>query len=315
MNQEGLGLIAAIVTILCWTVGTFSFAHASQKEAPVSVNRVRLLYATILLSFIVCISERINPWQLIGSVQPQAILMFSISGFIGLSVGDYCSLTAYKFIGSRRTALFGAIAPAAALITEGLLSAFNINSIGIVGMIISMFGMALLAFSRNEKLSIKEQDRTLYTYGMWMAFLGAAGQGIGIAFARKGFDYTNISPFHAAWIRMFAATLIVYLSGVFKRSLVDEFKLITFQPKVFKIIMLGTIFGPVIGASFSLITARHLPAGEAQTVLSLLPISVTIISVYWFKEKINRISILALIIALLGVLLLIWRDKIGDIFA
>ncbi|MFN9583304.1 MAG: EamA family transporter, partial [Bacteroidota bacterium] len=47
------GIGAAMATLLCWTIGTFAFAEASRNAEPLSVNRVRLLFATAALSLIV----------------------------------------------------------------------------------------------------------------------------------------------------------------------------------------------------------------------------------------------------------------------
>ena len=89
MNQT-TGIIAALITLGCWTIGTFSFTKASKLYAPVSVNRVRLLYALILLSFITCIAFQINPIVLFSKPVAMQWVWLGISGIIGLSIGSFC---------------------------------------------------------------------------------------------------------------------------------------------------------------------------------------------------------------------------------
>lgn len=309
MNM-GIGYLAACVTLLSWTVGTFAFTHASREANPSSVNRVRLLYAFVVLSFLVMFFLDKNPLQLFSDPSAEQYMWFGLSGFIGLTLGDYFAFTAYSILGGRRTSLFSCFAPGAALLAAYVFLEEHINWIGISGMAISISGILLLILSRKEQDGVKKEGSEHFVKGIVFAALGAVGQGVGLVLAKKGFECSpaQFNPMYATWMRMFAASICVYAIGAFKINLWSEFKTITFSGKKIRPILIGTLFGPVIGVSFSLLAASHLHASVAQTIFSLLPASVLIASVLVFKEKVPAKSYLAVLVSIMGVLLLVWRD-------
>ncbi len=304
-----IGYLAALVTLLSWTVATYAFTHASRKANPASVNRVRLLYAFLLLSILVMVIEQKNPLTLFGTITENQYLYFGISGFIGLTLGDYFAFTAFKILGNRRTSLFSCFAPSAAFIGAGLLRNEPITLQGILGMLVSVSGIMVLVLSRKEKALVNSEGHGNFGKGVLFGILGALCQGFGLVLAKMGFDASpqGFSPIYATWVRMFIAALSVYAIGAFKQNLITEFKLITLNKEVIRPVALGTLFGPIIGVSFSLLAATNLSTGVAQTLFSMLPISVMLAAVWIYKEKVNWLAYLAVIISLTGVMILVWQ--------
>ncbi|MCA0427053.1 MAG: DMT family transporter [Bacteroidetes bacterium] len=312
MNPIFLGGGAALLTVLSWTIGTFSFAHASRIANPGSVNRVRLLYAFLVLGLMNIFISGINPIQLFSIPEASHYIWFGLSGIVGLTLGDFFAFTAYHILGSRRTSLFSSFAPGAALLAGILLVNEQLSALGIVGMLISISGILLLTASRSEQQAVKEEGRGNFWKGIVYAALGAICQGLGLVLAKKGFNSssTEINAIHATWIRMFIATVSVYAIGAFKTPLIAEFKSISYSSERLKPVLLGTLFGPVIGVSLSLFSANLIEVSITQTILSLLPVSVTFASVFFFGEKINWKSYLAVAISIAGVIILVWRDQL-----
>jgi drug/metabolite transporter (DMT)-like permease len=318
MNQT-TGIIAALITLTGWTIGTFSFTKASKLYAPVSVNRVRLLYACILLSVITCVVlwfkgvSRFPLMELFSGPLPMHWVWLGVSGIIGLSIGDHFAFTAFKILGSSRTSLFNSFAPAAALIGGVLMLGESINIIGIFGMLISIAGIAW--FIKSNAHNNEVLDKKHVTKGIIFAILGAVCQGVGLVFAKKGLVLQNadgqlISPIHATWIRLFIGTIFIYAMGVFKVNVWKEFKEIGTTKLYFKPIIIGTVFGPVMGVSMSLFAASNMDVSLAQTIFSFLPITVIVSAHFMGKEKIKLESIFAALLSLVGVFVLMWRVEI-----
>ena len=74
--------------------------------------------------------------------------------------------------------------------------------------------------------------------------------------------------------------------------------------KAMKYIGLGSIFGPFIGVSLSLLAVQHAPTGIVSTITSIIPILLIPVSIIIFKEKVFPREILGSIITLLGISLL-----------
>jgi drug/metabolite transporter (DMT)-like permease len=312
MNQT-TGIIAALITLGCWTIGTFSFTKAAKLYAPVSVNRVRLLYALILLSFITCIGFQFNPFALFSKPVALQWIWLGISGIIGLSIGDHFAFTAFKIIGSSRTSLFNTFAPAAALVGGIFMLNENINIIGVIGMLISIIGIAW--FIKSNAHNHEELDRKYLLKGIIYAVLGAVCQGVGLVFAKKGLVLLDsngqlLSPVHATWIRMFVGVVFIYVTGIFKINVWKELKEITTNKVFFKPIITGTVFGPVTGVSMSMLAASMMNVSIAQTIFSFLPISVILTAFFLGKETIKLQSIFAALLSICGVFVLMWRVEI-----
>lgn len=308
------GILAAFTTLCCWTIGTFAFTHASKLAAPKSVNRVRLLFATILLSVITLFTASLNPAELFRLPHPEEWLWLGLSGVVGLSIGDHFAFTAYRMLGSSKASLFNTFAPFAALLLGMVLLAENISITGIIGMCISIGGLLWFIHVNNKNNNQNQVDKAHLTKGILYAVLGAVCQGLGIVLAKKGLLISHtgqdLSAVHATWIRMFTGTVVIYAAGLFKTDLIAEFKEITFKPQHIKPVLLGTVFGPVIGVSMSLLAASLIEVSLAQTIFSLLPITVMVAATVTGKEKIEPASFIAALISVAGVFVLVWREEL-----
>jgi drug/metabolite transporter (DMT)-like permease len=312
------GLTAAFATLICWTVGTFAFTIASKRADPAAVNRVRLFFAALLLSIVVVVFFKVSIVELFTLPTLGEWFWLGLSGIIGLTLGDYFAFTAYSILGSSRTSLFSTFAPVAALLLGMVILGESINGVGIIGMMISTGGIIWFIQS-TQKSNDKAIDKSQILKGITYAILGAVGQGLGLVCAKKGLNITHdtgtdLSAVHATWIRMGIGTLAAYSIAVFKRNVWTELKIITSSKSIITPLLTGTFFGPVMGVSLSLFAASQIPVGIAQTIFSLLPITVMIAATISGREKINGPSIIAAVICMVGVFVLVWRDELITFF-
>ena len=313
------GILAAFGTLLCWTIGTFAFTIASQRANPAAVNRVRLVFAALLLMLVVVVFYQISIVSIFTTPTLTQWFWLGLSGVIGLTLGDYFAFTAYSILGSSKTSLFSTFAPVAALLLGIFMLNETINIFGIIGMSISTSGIIWFVLA-TQKEAVQQHNKQLILKGIAFAILGAVGQGLGLVCAKKGLMLpTNngepISAVHATWIRMSVGAIIAYVSVLFRANIVAEFKSITTNAYKLKPLLLGTLFGPVIGVSLSLLAATHLPVGLAQTIFSLLPITVMLAAVFAKREQVNFTALIAACICILGVLVLVWRDELTSVIS
>jgi drug/metabolite transporter (DMT)-like permease len=79
---------------------------------------------------------------------------------------------------------------------------------------------------------------------------------------------------------------------------------------LFRKLLSGTLLGPVLGVSSSLVAVQYIEASIAQTILALTPVTVTLVSAVAYKEKISQLSVVAVVLSLAGVVILVWRDSL-----
>jgi drug/metabolite transporter (DMT)-like permease len=312
-----LGELVAIATTLSWSIGIFPFTEAARRLGPNAVNHFRLVMAVILLTIISIIYLPISFSGLFTSPLPEHWLWFGLSGVIGLALGDYFSFVSYAILGTRISSIFSTLAPAAALFTGYFVINERINFVGIIGILITIAGVIWLTLSKSAKSKMQDHEHGKVEKGILFGMLGAVCQGVGVVLANKGFTYqvnkTDLPFFQATWLRMICATIVIYMVTAFRGKL-KEYTKPVLENKSNGIIytIAGTIFGPVIGVSLSMLTVSllHNKPSVAQTIFSLVPICALPLAYLFYKEKITIKSILGALIAIAGVVILIWRDEI-----
>ena len=180
-------------------------------------------------------------------------------------------------------------------------------------MLISVSGLIWFIQSNAKKRDDAVVDRKHIMSGILFAALGAVTQGVGLVFSKKGLFIhpgQSLSPLHATWIRLFVATVMSYLYSSFKTNLWSEWKNISASRQVMKPLLTGTLFGPVLGISTSLYAVTHIEVSIAQTIFSLLPISVITAAILLGKEKLEATSLIAAIMGVAGVFVLVWRNEL-----
>lgn len=296
MFQSHLGEMAALATALCWTVTAVTFETAGKKVGSISVNLIRLVIAFILISIYNLFSRgMILPIDASGSTW----LWLTFSGIIGFVIGDLFLFQAFVEIGSRISMLIMSTVPPITAITGFIIMRERITSLGLAGMIITIVGIALVILTKNpgdKKVRFSHPIK-----GLIYAFVGALGQAFGLVFSKFGMG--SYDPFAATQIRIIAAIIgfsIVITVSKNWGKLFAAFK----DSRAMKYISIGSLFGPFIGVSLSLLAVQHAPTGIVSTITSITPILIIPVSIIVFKEKVFPKEIFGAIITLIGISLL-----------
>ncbi|MBL7934580.1 MAG: DMT family transporter [Bacteroidia bacterium] len=306
------GELIALLTTLCWSLGIFPFTEAAKRIGSAPLNQYRLLLAWLIISVILFFWNDLNPFELFTTPQPYHFIFLGLSGIIGFSIGDYCSFTSFKLLGPKLGSLYTTFAPGAALLIGYIALNESINLIGICGILITISGVIWLTLSKKDSNAASIVGYSRDKKGIAYGIVGALCQGTGLVLSKYGMDYYAIKlpTMHAVWIRLLfafsAAFIVSFLVGKLKSNSKPIF---TNEKNNLPFMLLGTLLGPVMGVTLSLFAIQKLEVAVAQTIFALLPLFVLPISFIVYKEKITPQSIFACIVALGGVLLLIWRNK------
>jgi drug/metabolite transporter (DMT)-like permease len=307
-----MGILFGLFTSLVWSIGIFPFALATRFYGSNTINTIRLLMAVVLLTLVIIVSEGTNWQSLVSDENQQAIFWLGASGIVGLALGDYFSFNAFKHIGARLSSIFSTLAPAAAMATAFIITGETINAIGISGMVITIFGVSMIQFLRKQP----DDQYQLNFIGTLNALIAATCQGVGVVFSKIAMINAgvSISAMKATFIRILVAMIALYLLSLFNGRFFRMHKeFLHSAPKAKLYLLLGTLFGLVIGASLSMQTISMVPAAVAQTLFSLVPVFVIPIAAIFFKERITPGIFVSAILAVAGVIVLIWRKELAEI--
>ncbi len=293
-----IGEIFAVITSACWSVSSFAFNAAVDRVDSVQINTDRMIFAAIMLFVTISVMG-------IGyNVSLSQVFFLFISGAVGLVFGDTFLFWAYKHIGARISMLLMALAP----VISAILAYFFLDEVltawGIIGMAITLAGVGLVVFERQE---IPTSKYKISKAGIFYGLMGALGQAVGLILAKFAFNEGSINGFLATFIRLLSAIIILLPLALMAKKYKNPVKIFSKDLKAFAATMIGTTLGPYLGITFSLLAIANAKVGIASTLMSLMPIMMLPISKYVFKENINWRAISGALLAVVGVAILFLR--------
>ena len=290
-----LGEISALITAVLWSVTSIVFTEASIRVGTIYVNITRMILA---LCFLVVTLLLIN---IKVELSLHQVLNLAISGIIGLVLGDTFLFKAFQCIGARLSMLVMALVPPISALMAFIFLGESLSVIGIVGIIITVSGIALVVFKREEKPTSKYK---IDFAGIFYAAMGAVGQAVGLIFAKYALNESEINGFLAAFVRLISAVSIFYPFAVMTSKFKTPIKIFKDDRKAFILTVLGSIFGPFLGITFSLVSISYTKVGISSTLMATVPIIMLPMVRYYYKEKLSWISILGTVIAVGGIAIL-----------
>jgi drug/metabolite transporter (DMT)-like permease len=292
------GELAALATSVFFSIGPTFFTLSGRLVGSALVNRTRLVAATLILMLVhTFIYGGALPWL----ATPSQWGWLALSGLIGLTLGDAALFQAFVQIGPRLTMLVFSLAPVLTALLGWFWLGESLAPMQVVGILVTLGGV-LWVVSESQEQNPQAGDRKNYTSGLIFAFLGAMGQGAALITAKLGL--INLPVLSGQVIRMLAATLVIWAWALLRGQGRETITKLQEKPAATRFILLGAIFGPVIGVWFSLNAVKFTEVGVATTLMALPPIFLLPIGYYFFKEKISPRAVVGTIVALAGVAIL-----------
>jgi len=293
-----IGEIAALFTSLCWSISAIGFTKSSYQVGSQATNRVRVFLALVAL---ILINAVLYGQPLPLQADASRWIWLSISGVIGLSLGDAFLFQAYYEIGPRLGLLLLSLAPVFGAAIAWIFFGQALNLLEIVGIVITLGGICWVVMAQPE--GEDGQPRRAAGRGILFGVLAALGQAIGLVFSQQGM-VGNFSPFAGTLIRMLAAAVILWVVAIFQRQAKPTVDSMRRQPVALGWIAFGALFGPVIGVSASLLAVQYTSIGVSSTLMALPPVFMLPISYFVFKERFGWQAVAGTLVAILGVALL-----------
>ncbi len=276
------------------------FSNATNVFGSQVTNRLRVALALIALIVINTVLYG-KPIPFDAGLERWSWL--TLSGVIGLALGDAFLFSSYRHIGPRLGLLLLSLAPVfSAVIAWGLFGE-TLTLIQMAGIAVTLGGISWVVLVRGEENGQSKHD---WRKGILFGILAALGQAVGLVLSKQGMG-DNFSPFAATLIRMIAAVASLWIVAAFQGQAVKTVQTVIANPKGLRWTIFGAFFGPVFGVSASLLAVQHTAVGVASTIMSLPPVIMLPISYFFYKEKLNWQSILGTLVAIGGVALLFLR--------
>ena len=289
------GEIIALLTAVLWSVTSIAFADASRRIGSLQLNVTRMLFASIILIII------IYAFGFSLLVSSRQLYFLIVSGFAGLVFGDSFLFKSFQLIGARLGMLVMALVPAFSSLLAFLFLGENLSLIALTGIAITIIGIIIVILERSSgSQSIFEISKLGILYGVF----GALGQAAGLILAKFAFEIGDINGFVAAFIRLISAVVIIFPIVHLLKRFKNPYQVFKKDIKALKATITGTIMGPVLGITFSLIAIANAKIGIASTLMSTVPIIMLPIVRFYYKERISRRASIGAFIAVAGIAIL-----------
>ena len=288
-----IGELAAIGTALCWVISSSSFEYSGKKIGSLVLNLMRLLVSMVIITVInYFITDGFTNIPLTA----YATKMLLISGIIGFVLGDLFLFQAFIVIGARISMLIMALAPPITALLGFFILGESLTLFQFIGMTVTILGIAIVILGKDagkSKIVVRHPLK-----GIFFAFLGAIGQGLGLIFSKIGVK--DVNPFVATEVRIFAG-VICFIAIITYTKNWPKFNMAMKDKPAMAGVTVGSLFGPVIGVSLSLMAVKYTSAAVASTLMAISPVLIIPVSILFFKEKIVPKEILGAIVGVLGV--------------
>jgi len=293
-----LGETCSLLTAVCWSASSVLFAAATKRLGSVRVNTARLVLAIFYLVLTILL------FNIPLAVSKRQFLYLGASGLMGLALGDSFLFRAFREIGARMSMLIMSTAPAIGAVLAYIFLGEELSGWGILGILVTLTGVAIVVMERREGAIARG---AVSWNGVLFGFLGAAGQGCGLIFAKNAFNEGEINGFAATFIRILVSLCVLIpfaLATQGGRSTVAAF---AGDRKGLLLTAAGSVAGPFAGITLSLVAVANTSVGVAATLMATVPVMMLPLTSVVYRERLTWKTVAGAVLAVGGVAVLFLR--------
>ena len=290
-----IGEIAALSAALLWAVSSVVYSRLGLKIPPLQLN----LYKGIIAIAFIFITLLIQGGTFTG-LSTSTIVLLTLSGIIGIGLGDTAYFSALNSLGARRTLLLETSSPPMGALLALIFIDEQLTYSAWYGILLTILGIAWVISERNPVNNISVSGS-----GIIWGLLAAIAQATGAVISRFALIQSDISPLESTLIRLVGGTIIVVFLLLFPsaKSPAVKWRLSWRSLGIVAIAAFGSTY---LGIWLQQTSLKFAPTGIAQTFLATSPLFILPI-VALQGEKISLRAIFGVVISLAGIALMFIR--------
>ncbi len=292
-----LGETAGLLTSLFFAINAVVITRAGGQVGSVITNRTRVLFALVYLIVLnIILFRQPLPFQ----AGTSRWLWLTLSGVIGLAVGDAFLFQAYLSIGPRLGMLLLSLSTIFGALEAWIFFGESLHLGQITGIALTLAGIIWVLLEQSPaRLQRTHPSITGISFGI----LAALGQATGLVFSKQGM-LGDFSPISGNVIRMLAAAIALWLVTALQKQVGKTVETLRANPSALRLLALAAFIGPVAGVSLSLLAVQNTAVGVASVLTSLAPIFMLPFSRLLLKESLGWQAIAGTLLATVGVVIL-----------
>ncbi|MGB3295320.1 MAG: DMT family transporter [Phormidesmis sp.] len=318
MNDGGyIGEIAALTAAFLWAAATLMFGKMGRQLAPVVLNVVKGIFATVFILITLAIQGAAMGGGSIPALPVTSTVYLLLSGGIGIGLGDTAYFSAINALGARRALLLETLAPPMAAVLAWVFIAEQLSLLAVVGILLTLLGIAWVISER-----VPGTDKPTWGNGIKVALLATFCQASGAVLSRAALVDNSVDPLWSSLLRLLAGLVVMgCLIGLRPQRLGNYRRQMTVgqdtwqarwqdslmamkTPKVLVAIAVAAFFATYLGIWLQQVALKYTATGIAQSLLATSPLFVLPMAAL-LGDRISWRATVGAVIALAGVWLLL----------
>jgi len=289
-----LGEISALGCALCWALSSTITKALAKKFAPLSLNLLRCLAASLILWSIIPFSP--GP-QALSQAPRISLLYLALSALVGISAGDTIYIRGLKLINvTLAFPIAQAAMPLMTLAAAALFLGEPISGSLILGTTLVLAGIYLIVAPGRGRLPFGAPMAEKKGKGIGLILVASSLWAISISFLKVGLQ--GMSLMVANGVRLPVAAVVLMILILFQRPFFQS------PRPPWRDVALGAITGILafgLGGVLFLQAIRYAGAGKATVLTSCGPLFGLPLSLLFLKERVTMRIILGTIFVVLGI--------------
>ena len=296
------GYISALISAFLWSIAIVLFKSVSNQLSPFLINAIKNSIAFFLF-LIVFIFSGIPFWY--NEFSTNDYLIIISSGILGMGIGDSLFIYALSRIKANQVAIIDTFAP----VINYMLSFFIIGTVLSVSQTIGscIVILAILLITYESKID-KNQDQ-VDKVGIILQLIATVLSCYGIVILKPVLNKVMDSIQLQIWVTVFRLFPGMILAWIIFFSQKDSFQLLykIKNKKIIQKMLLGSFLGTFMALSFWIIGYANISKPPIASIIGQSAvIFIAIFSSVFLKEKISKIKTISIIIAIVGVMIVIF---------
>ena len=285
---------------MCWSIAVVIFKSASKFLSPLLITALKNSIA--LFSFIIFfLLFDIPIWY--DGFSYEDYIKITISGVLGMGLGDILFIYALSQIGANRIAILNCFEPAVVYCFSIFLLGTILTTQQFIGFIIVTISLLIISYENDTN----DIDPYIKKRGIIIQLTAILLSSLGIVLIKPVLSKITDSIAIQLWVtafRLFPGFIVAWLIFSFQKNKLGYLKPLKKSNVIFKII-LGSGLGTFIALSFWIIGYANIEKPPIASIIGQTSvIFIILLSFIFLKEKISKLRIASILFALSGVILI-----------
>ena len=295
-----IGELAALGAAICWTVSAVLYKKALLKAKSIPANIVRCVCTSIVLVFCLAV---VGKFGVLMDLPLYAVVLASVSGIIGLGLGDTLYMVSLRLIGVARAVPITCTYPLFNLLLAVFLQGEAATLYVVLGAVLIVVGIWLV--SREEKeIGISEPQKRILVKGVASALATAIVWAVSITMINMAVTLSETGSLDRALAINTIRVSVVAVFLLASAPITDrKFSFIKMQKKPLVALVFGGIVALALGWFLLTYSFLYIPESKAVPVSSTSPLFATASGIF-LREQVTAKNVAGSIIVVVGIFLI-----------